>query len=473
MTSGWFKINALTSTRAEVLIFGEIGWDVRAADFAKSLAEVDAEELTVRVNSPGGDVYEGLAIMNALRGHPATVTTIVEGLAASAASVIAIGGGDRVICRPNGELMIHEAWTMSQGNAGELEKTVADLNRVSANLAEIYASKAGTDADMWRSAMKAETWFSANEALEAGLVDEVVDARETKAALVGTFNMAKFKHAGRSDAPAPTVLPAGNETEGMTVAFKNDIANKLGLKGAADEATVLRALDEVLAEQTGEINVKVELTYPEDVDVTPTGKATVEPSSEVPEGVAFAVGDVAEGWTAEVDEATGVLTLVAPEGAVGDTAEFVVTATGGEESAEFTVTAAIVAASEEKPDESAPADDTVTLDKGVYEALLARADKGDRADAEGAKRAAVALVDDAVRSGKVLAVKRDALVSRAVEDYDGMKFYFSKLASGVVPVAEKGRGGSDADHDHDDEAAERERLVAIHRARGGFTGQLH
>lgn len=454
MGSGWFRINALTDTKAEVLVFGEIGWEVQASEFAKALADVDADELVVRINSPGGDVYEGLAIMNALRGHPSSVTTVIEGLAASAASVIAIGGGDRVIARPSSEVMIHEAWTFSQGNASDLERTMADLNRVSANLAQIYADKAGTDADMWRAAMQAETWFTAAEAVDAGLVDEVLDAREGKKALAGTFNMSKFKHAGRAEAPSPdTTVRMGHYQEGNTMTFRSDVARKLGITNASSETMILKALDEVLAEQVGEVNVTVELSYPEEVDVKPTDKATVEPLSDVPQGVTFTLGDVADGWSAEVGEASGVLTVTAPEGAVGDTADFVVTASGGEQSADFTVTATIVAASEDTGDQpstdpAAPGGDTVTLDKGVYEALLARADRGDRADAEGAKQAAANLVGQAIRDGKVLAARRDALTARAVEDFDGMKAYFATLASGTIPVSEKGRGGSD-DHQAD------------------------
>ena len=451
---------------SEIVLYGEIGGEVTPEPLLREIQAAGEEDLTVRISSPGGDVYQALTIMNALRAHPGQVVTVIEGMAASAASVIAIGGGDHVVCRPNAEVMIHEAWTMSMGNAADLTKIVADLDRVSANLSEIYAAKAGTDPEMWRAAMKNETWFTANEALEAGLVDAVEDARAGKKALAGTFNLTRFHFQGRADAPAPQIPNAREGRKGEAMSFLNDVALKLGVKNSSNEATILAALDEVLAEQTGQINVQVELSYPEEVDVKPTDKATVEPASEVPEGVSFTLGEVPDGWSGEVDEATGVLTVTAPEGAVGDTAEFVVTAAGGDESVEFTVTATIVAAAEdadESPAPDAPADDTVTLDKGVYEALLARADKGDRADAEGAQRAAAALVNTAISQGKVLAAKREALTARAVEDFDGMKAYFSKLASGTVPVTEQGRGGSDEGRENPDE-----RKVALAKGRAAM-----
>lgn len=455
-------------TNPEVLIYGVIGLDVDARQFASEVASIDADAFSVRINSPGGDLYDGLAMLNALRAHPAHVTTVVDGMAASAASFIAIGGGDTVIARKHSELMIHNASLAVQGNAAELSRKVDDLNRVSESMAQMYAEKAGSDIGMWREAMSAETWFTAEEALEAGLVDEVSDAREGKKAQVSAFSMSAFHYAGRADAPPPPILAhKGHNHKEENMAFLNAVAHKLGVNAEdMSEDQVLAALDEVLAEQTGQINVQVELSYPEEVDVKPTDKATVEPASEVPEGVSFTLGEVPDGWSGEVDEATGVLTVTAPEGAVGDTAEFVVTAAGGDESVEFTVTATIVAAAEdadESPAPDAPADDTVTLDKGVYEALLARADKGDRADAEGAQRAAASLVNTAISQGKVLAAKREALTARAVEDFDGMKAYFSKLASGTVPVTEQGRGGSDEERNNPDD-----RKVALAKGRAAM-----
>lgn len=115
--------------------------------------------------------------MNALRVFDGEVTAVVEGMAASAASFIVVGGADRVIMRPDAEMMIHDALTMTAGNAEELQRQVADLERISGKLAGIYAGKAGGDPETWRAAMRDETWFTADEAVACGLADAVEDGR--------------------------------------------------------------------------------------------------------------------------------------------------------------------------------------------------------------------------------------------------------------------------------------------------------
>lgn len=473
--SGWFKVNALDEQKAELLMFGEIGWEVVASDIAARLGEIDADELTVRINSPGGDAFEGLAIMNALRQHPAHVTVVVEGMAASAASFIAVGGGDRVVMRPGSELMIHNAHQFAAGGADEFVKFAENLTRTSQAIAEIYAEKSGTDVEEWKAAMAAETWFSAEEAVQAGLADAVEDARESRKVLAGTFNLAGFKHAGRASAPAPKISVANRapmEEENMT--FLNEVARKLGVQNTAvDEPTVLAALDQVLAEQVAEVTVTTQVTYPEEVQVVPTGKATVAPTGVVPEGLTFAIGEVPDGWAAEVNETTGELTVTAPDGgAVGDTADIGLTVAGGTgEPSPLTVTATIISASGDNEGGTDPAappagDGTVTLDRDVYNSLLARASHGDTAQEAEKTRRAEELVLAAIRDGKVLAAKKDALVAQAREDYPAMKAHFAKLASGTIPVSEKGRGGSDKDHADETDEQRKDRLAKARNSLG-------
>lgn len=145
--------------------------------------------------------------MNALRNYPGHVTTIVDGVAASAASYIAIGGGNTVLMAPNSELMIHEAFRTANGNATQLEKLAADLDRVSANIASIYAEKAGGTLDQWRALMREETWFSAREAVEAGLANGI-----NQHATPVAHNDAKvyalaqnYRYTGRNNAPTPNL----------------------------------------------------------------------------------------------------------------------------------------------------------------------------------------------------------------------------------------------------------------------------
>lgn len=152
----------------------EIGyWGTTAQDFVDELLAIDSATIELHVNSPGGDVFDGLAIMNALADHPATVNVVVDGMAASAASYIAMAG-DSVKMNRGSQLMIHDALGFCVGNAADMEEMKVLLDRISDTIAGIYADRAGGKADDWRELMRAETWYSATEAVDAGLADEAV-----------------------------------------------------------------------------------------------------------------------------------------------------------------------------------------------------------------------------------------------------------------------------------------------------------
>ena len=152
----------------------EIGyWGVTAQDFVDELLAIDSKTIELHVNSPGGDVFDGIAIMNALADHPATVNVMVDGLAASAASYIALAG-DTVRMNRASQMMIHDAAGMCWGNAADMESMKALLDRISDTIAELYSAKAGGTVEEWRDLMRAETWYSAAEAVEAKLADEAV-----------------------------------------------------------------------------------------------------------------------------------------------------------------------------------------------------------------------------------------------------------------------------------------------------------
>lgn len=171
----WYRItNAAASDEAEVMLYDEVGgwFGAYADEFIDELAQITAPRLKVRVNSPGGSVFEGIAIANALRSHPADVTVQVDGLAASIASVIALAG-DRLVMQPNSMLMIHDASGLCMGDAGDMQQMAGLLDAISDNIASAYAAKAGGTAADWRALMQAETWYSADGAVEAGLADEV------------------------------------------------------------------------------------------------------------------------------------------------------------------------------------------------------------------------------------------------------------------------------------------------------------
>ena len=179
-------------------------WGVSAKEFTAALDELPESVTTIEllINSPGGDVFEGIAILNALRRHQARVVAVVEGLAASAASLIAVGA-DEVVMGRNAELMIHDAWGICIGNAEDMTDMAANLGRISDNLARVYADKAGGDMEQWRAAMRAETWYSDVEAVDAGLADRVDERTVADDGAKARFDLSAFNYAGRAAAPSP------------------------------------------------------------------------------------------------------------------------------------------------------------------------------------------------------------------------------------------------------------------------------
>ncbi|NKS97489.1 head maturation protease, ClpP-related [Prescottella equi] len=261
--TGWYRIHAAADDKpAEVFIYDRIGetyWGdgVGAKNFTRELADIDADAITVRINSPGGSVYDGIAILNALREHKATITVHVDGLAASAASFIAMAG-DEIIMSRNAEMMIHDPMMGCAGNADDMRAAAERLEQVGENVASIYAERAGGDAKTWRTAMRSETWYSAQEAVDAGLADKVAAAKRADTDAKNAFDLSIFNYAGRSAAPTPPPAPpspsaakaeVNNTKEDTMSTLIESLRERLGVNADADEATVLAAIDEALAEQ--------------------------------------------------------------------------------------------------------------------------------------------------------------------------------------------------------------------------------
>lgn len=171
----WFRIvNQADDAPAEIYLYDEIGWwGTTASDFVRELKDLDASEISVFISSRGGDVFDGVAIYNALRSHEATVTTQVDSMAASIASVI-VQAGDHRIMLTGSQMMIHEAHGLALGNADEMRKYADVLDKQSDIIAGIYAERAGTDLKAFRNLMNAETWMDAQETVDEGLADEVI-----------------------------------------------------------------------------------------------------------------------------------------------------------------------------------------------------------------------------------------------------------------------------------------------------------
>lgn len=154
---------------------GRSGDGVTARRIAATLRSITADEITVDVNSPGGDFFEGVAIYNLLREDPRKVTVRILGLAASAASVIAMAGDEIQIGRA-GFLMLHNAWVVAIGNRHDMAAAAETMIPFDAAMADVYAAKAGVDPDVAAAWMDAETWFSGAQAVDAGLADGFLTA---------------------------------------------------------------------------------------------------------------------------------------------------------------------------------------------------------------------------------------------------------------------------------------------------------
>lgn len=169
-----FDYKRLTDSDTSIYLYEEIGmWGVTASDFVAMLAGISTPRITLRINSPGGDVWEAKAIYNTLLNHDAHVTVVVDGVAASAASYIAMAG-DEIFAAEFSTMMIHDASTGIYGNAEYLAETADLLNRESDNIAGIYAKRAGGKVEDWRDKMKKETWYVGGQAaVESKLVDSI------------------------------------------------------------------------------------------------------------------------------------------------------------------------------------------------------------------------------------------------------------------------------------------------------------
>lgn len=265
-------------TIATIRMYGPIDswggwWGVSASDVSDVLDDLPdtVTQIILRINSPGGEVFEAMAILNMLRAHGAAVTAVVDGLAASAASVIAAGCEDTVMS-PGTQMMIHSPLSWTYGNAEDLRKLAGTLDSIEESIIEIYRNKAGISA--WGELLSAETWYTAQQAVEAGLADRVAivkDAGETLTAgnddidplegddIDDLYAQARARlqdHPTRASAQRkpPSSTEPGNtnqkEVLAMSDALKAGLSARLGVTDAeiSDEA-LLAAVDEVIAEQ--------------------------------------------------------------------------------------------------------------------------------------------------------------------------------------------------------------------------------
>lgn len=278
--SDWYKIRMSAPRTADIDILADIGgwWDgVDAATMVRDIRDLDADEIRLNINSGGGSVFDAVAILNALRQHPAKVVANVLGLAASAASFIACGV-DETTMAANSTMMIHGGSGVAIGNAKDMHDMADLLDKLNANIASVYAAKAGGTTESWLETMLAETWYTADEAVEAGLADRVVAGEKVEAAeaapsaenrphpttvedvrralgLSASIAADSLAAAAAAHIKTPVSVEPGNQETNKEDAvnhteFLNSLRARLGVTDAdATEETILAALDESLAEQ--------------------------------------------------------------------------------------------------------------------------------------------------------------------------------------------------------------------------------
>ena len=199
MKNNFYQLTNINEDSAELYIYGDITsikWfenDVCVYDLAKEIGDLNGKALTVRINSYGGEVAEGLAIYNLLKSYAGEVTTICDGFACSAASVVFMAGAKRIMPRSS-LLMIHNAWTCAIGDADDLRKAADDIEKITQPSIEIYTSVSNLDADEIKAMMDAETWIDADEALDFGFATEISEEAAMQSVKDGILAKTVFKN---------------------------------------------------------------------------------------------------------------------------------------------------------------------------------------------------------------------------------------------------------------------------------------
>lgn len=211
------KLNQAATKRFEVVNNGDIpelyvydvidSWfGVSAESLVKELNNIDSPEIVLRINSPGGDAFDGRAIASAIKAHKSRIVAKIDGLCASAATTIA-NACDEVQISGGAMYMIHNAWTVAMGNKSDFLELAEFLEKIDSNIAKDYAKRANLDVEKISEMMDAETWMTAEEAKEHGFVDVVVDDSPVN----NGFNLSVYDNAPEIKEQPPEPKPATNE----------------------------------------------------------------------------------------------------------------------------------------------------------------------------------------------------------------------------------------------------------------------
>jgi ATP-dependent protease ClpP protease subunit len=268
----------------ELYVYGPIGGSLwidgitsqAVVGALKVMTDGGAKALTIFINSPGGDAFEGIAILNCLKRFPGAKTVMVDGLAASAASIIAMAG-DRICMGSGAMMMVHNAAARAQGNAQELRETADMLEKVSDSLVSAYADRTGLDPAAIKELLDAETWMSPAEAIERGFATEQFEQGDSTdaTAFADSPLLAQYRHTPK------TILAAARRTDdGAAVDQEHEpmktLLSKLGLAENASEPTAVAAVEALNDSQTKILALTGEKTVAAAFGVVQAWKASAD-----------------------------------------------------------------------------------------------------------------------------------------------------------------------------------------------------
>ena len=274
MANKWFDIlkPKAGSDTAKVMLYDDIGsFGKSAKDFVTELNAIKAKTINVHINSNGGEIFDGCAIYNAIKGHDAEVTTHIDGIAASIASVIALAG-DKVCMAKNAWVCIHNPWAFTAGDAADMRKQADNLDKFANTLAQTYADETGKPLADVKAAMDCETWFNCEEAKAWGLVDEIEgegdEGKLASSALLAVAKYQKVPPALRRFAASA----ARNITPKMKETHMAKIATIKFKAGVSNHSTIP-------CPHCNE-DINVELETPDDVEATEQNRAALAKARE-------------------------------------------------------------------------------------------------------------------------------------------------------------------------------------------------
>ena len=249
----WYNFKQTDTDPAVLSIFDDIGaFGVSAKSFLNDLASAQGDSVRVEINSPGGDVFAGLAIYNGLRNSGKKVNVRVLGLAASAASLVAMAG-DTIEMPENSFMMVHNPWGFAMGGASDMRDTADMLDKLGVSLASTYAKRTGKSAEEIAALLDAETWMSAAEAVDAGFATAVISEVPVKAAfdldrlpanVRAAYASAKASAPAPAPAPEPAPAPAPGDdpTENKPEASAPTLADTIESQAAAADLSAFAAV---------------------------------------------------------------------------------------------------------------------------------------------------------------------------------------------------------------------------------------